>query len=120
MKITEEVFTQAMRDAVAERGDGFIYPKGAPGWARWGSMSCRYVRTDASEPACLIGAALHKCGVSLGALVRMEGTAAVNLDLDLPAKVRNAAQRAQTVQDDGGTWGLALIEYLTALEWAGA
>jgi hypothetical protein len=117
--VTVESFTQAMRDAVAERGESYVYPAGEPGWRNDGG-DCVY-RTPDGAPACLIGLALHKLDPSLvpghestdGAWAVFRGLAvAGRVSAVVAERVGVAADIAQTRQDYGNTWGEALDAYL--------
>lgn len=113
--ITEERFTQAMRDAVAERGRDWAYPQD-PEWRR-PNGGCRYF-LESGEPACLIGTALSKLGVGPDQV--REGQDAWNLLRKLHGTVRvpkwiDSAADAQRAQDRDGTWGEALDAYLSML-----
>ena len=125
VQITRENFTAAMRAAVAERGEDFVYPaEGSElteqGW-RSERGTCVYVLPDGS-PACLIGLALYKIDPGLLTYVesqfenasRVMGRAGVQDGMLLLA-----ADRAQGEQDDGAPWGDALSEYERALRTAG-
>lgn len=113
--VTPEQFDTAMEQAVRERGPDFVYPKGESGWRLNPSGMCRYVRTDKEEPACLIGLALFKLGVPLeelrgyessGADIVIDGTTSLGHE-----DVFAAATTAQSIQDEGSTWGEALRGY---------
>lgn len=125
VQITRENFTAAMRAAVAERGEDFVYPaKGSElaeqGW-RSENGTCVYALPDGS-PACLIGLALYKIDPGLLTHVefqadsasRVMGRAGVQDEM-----VLLAADRAQTMQDVGVSWGDALSEYERVLRTAG-
>ena len=104
--ITEEQFTQAMREAVAERGPEYR------------SNNCMYVNHK-NEPSCIIGVALHKCGIELPLLMKFEGLSAGHVMdeiTDLPLKVRKAADHAQYYQDNLYPWSQVLKLYLSELE----
>lgn len=125
--ITIEAFTAAIEAAVQERGPEFIYPKGEYGWRTLigrpagpsHDVTCLYVRTDADEPACIIGAALHQLGYPLAYLRRFEGDdgrdvlrmAIENVD----ERLVSAARAAQDHQDNGFTWGEALDVYRSVI-----
>ena len=118
VQITRENFTAAMRAAVAERGEDWVYPAegselAEQGWRTGDYESCVYVLPDGS-PACLIGLALYK--IDPGLLVNLES------QYDIASKVmgragvqdgtlRLAAGMAQNAQDRGVPWGEALSEY---------
>jgi hypothetical protein len=118
--ITVRQFTEAMRAAVAERGENWVYPANDQvahdtGW-RDGRGFCQYTTAD-GEPGCLIGLALHKIDPSIvpayGSLMGADLTLKA---FGLPHSVQVAAQSAQSAQDDGETWGEALAQYERALE----
>lgn len=114
IKIDDAAFTAAMRAAVAERGEDYVFPN------EWkdGASQCRYVQPDGDGPACLIGVALHRLGVPLDALLDQEGCSASHVVGAVASGVTYAAARAankaQEAQDIGATWGAALARYLTA------
>ena len=125
VQITRENFTAAMRDAVAERGEDFVYPAEGSELAKQGWRSeegtCVYVLPDGS-PACLIGLALYK--IDPGLLTHVE------FQYDDASRVMSragvqdsvllrAADMAQYRQDVGAPWGEALSEYERALRTAG-
>jgi hypothetical protein len=111
-------FSNALRAAVAERGEGFVYPYGTEGWSPKDpyvdgeafTSDCLYVRTDVDEPACLIGLALHKTGMSLDDLRKHESKSswAFMGELGYSIDIVNAASDAQQAQDKGKPWGAAL------------
>lgn len=118
VRITRENFTAAMRAAVAERGEDFVYPAvgselAEQGWRTEEWEACVYVLPDGS-PACLIGLALYK--IDPGILTHAEpqsddagrvmGRAGVQ-----DGTLLLAAGRAQSAQDRGVPWGEALSEY---------
>ena len=117
VQITRENFTAAMRAAVAERGEGFVYPAQGSELAEQGWRSeegtCVYDLPDGS-PACLIGLALYK--IDPGLLTH------VGFQVDSASRVMSrvgvqdemlllAADMAQDEQDVGVSWGKALSEY---------
>lgn len=125
VQITRENFTAAMRAAVAERGEDFVYPAQGSELAEQGWRSeqgtCVYDLPDGS-PACLIGLALYKIDPGLLAHVELQydgasevmGRAGVQDEMLLLAA--NVAQRRQ---DAGAPWGDALSEYEGVLRTAG-
>ena len=121
VQITRENFTAAMRAAVAERGEDFVYPAQGSELAEQGWRSeqgtCVYVLPDGS-PACLIGLALYKIDPAL--VEGLEGEDATALRLLQRLGVEDgrlywAAQVAQQAQDLGETWGDALKIYELAI-----
>lgn len=114
--VTDEMFIAAMEQAVTERGPDFVYPKGEPGWTYGSghtSPDCRYVRNDVAEPACIMGVALFKCGVPLNVLRAREGDGIWHVlqSSGVSVLVQYAADKAQRVQDEGGTWGGVLSAF---------
>lgn len=121
VRITRENFTAAMRAAVAERGEDWVYPAEGSELAEQGWRSeegtCVYVLPDGS-PACLIGLALYKIDPAL--VEGLEGVNAVALRLLQHLGVEDvglygAAWDAQWAQDLGETWGNALKIYERAM-----
>ena len=116
MTYTDEDFIAAMRKAVAERGEDFVYPDE---WreASEDRESCMYVHKG--KPACLIGLAVY---IATGKLVPddLEGsTAGFVVRSCVPGVsdvVGRAAFKAQAAQDVGETWGQALKEFEEALD----
>jgi hypothetical protein len=104
-RFTEEQFTEAMKAAVAERGEDYVYPH----------AQCRY-RGDDGAPRCIVGVAVFKLDESL----RLEELGADGaLRGIVPDHVRRAAAAAQVEQDGvwnesevRKTWGEALAVYL--------
>lgn len=125
VQITRENFTAAMRAAVAERGEDFVYPERGSELAKQGWRSeqgtCVYVLPDGT-PACLIGLALYK--IDPGLLTHVEfpfdgaggvmGRAGVQDEMLL-----QAADMAQIEQDYGASWGDALSGYEQTLHTEG-
>lgn len=120
--VTEDQFTAAMREAVAERGADWVYPKGETNWTHYSYTdeedNCRYVLTDGTGPACVIGTALHKLGVPLEVLSKFEGRGVRGVVYELGLRdsfLEAALVGAQYKQDTGGSWGIALAEYESRL-----
>jgi hypothetical protein len=116
MKITDEAAIKGMRDAVAERGKDWSYPRGKDGWvtsSHSGDPGSLYVRTDEDSCGCLVGLALHKAGVPLQWMKAREGDSALGLltELGISKGVAHAANHAQMAQDSGSSWGRALFEF---------
>ena len=106
---SDEQFTAAMREAVAERGADWRYPSD-PAW-RNGNNACVY-SLPTGEPACLIGLALYKIDPKLMPGHEDIGSANdVMRDLGFGGLVCSAATSAQGVQDRGERWGDALDCY---------
>lgn len=125
VQITRENFTAAMRAAVAERGEDWVYPAEGSELAEQGWRSeegtCVYVLPDGS-PACLIGLALYKIDPALVEGLEGENASAFRLLHRLGVEdggVCRAARKAQRTQDGGGTWGNALKIYERAMNERG-
>jgi hypothetical protein len=121
MRYTEEQFTKAMEQAVAQRGEDFTYPvewrrryAETEDWLAGGA--CKYQHDG--EPACLIGLAMYLLDPELLPDERVYSSAKVQLVLkDIGTWVTgNAAANAQALQDSNKTWGEALEEYKATLE----
>jgi hypothetical protein len=120
----------ALEEARDERGSNFVYTEH---YDQEGT--CQYVAYDEDGnegAACIAGNALHRLGVPLSVLKKMDVVGAgnssevisrrpvINLLLDagfvLEAGARVAAEYAQSEQDSGRTWGEAVT---TAIRVAG-
>jgi len=100
---TLEQTLAALEEAVAERGEDYVYDEHDDGG------HCVYVKDG--RPSCLVGNALVKLGViTVEELVPFETKSAnyVTRALNAPVAVQAALCRAQAVQDDGEPWGAAL------------
>lgn len=120
IQVSDEQFIEAMKAAVAERGEDYVYPE----WSgngleddyhdKWGQ--CEY-STPSGEPACLIGLALSKIDEDL---VPKYGEGNISAYYALPESisdvVRQAANEAQDEQDNEKTWGEALGAFMNFIE----
>lgn len=109
--IDRATFTMAMREAVAEKGEDYRYQPADS------EDKCLYVQ--GGEPACIIGYALHRCGVQIAELARLDracytATSALRFYAS-DEIIAEAARVAQRCQDSGKTWGQALEAYETEL-----
>ena len=125
VQITRENFTAAMRAAVAERGEDFVYPAQGSELAEQGWRSeqgtCVYDLPDGS-PACLIGLALYKIDPSLLTHVEFQYHNASRVMSRAGVQDRMlllAADMAQVKQDEDEPWGEVLSEYERVLRTAG-
>jgi hypothetical protein len=107
---------QLLEEAVAERGADYVYPH----------QHCDYAVRDsaidvAPAPACIVGVALAKAGVSIAVLETLDGSVSCAASMlrqmgtvHLDDEAVDAWQAAQVVQDGPfgvtgrGTWGDAL------------
>ncbi len=110
MRYTLEQTLAWLNQAVAERGADFNYRQAY----YHASDACFYVEDNGdgtSEPGCIAGYVFALAGIPPAELRAEEGasaySAAGRLGFALPA--RWALDRAQKVQDAGGTWGEALV-----------
>lgn len=100
IKITKATAISAVRQAVKAKG-------------RDHTAVCSYM--DGGQPACIVGHALFNLGVEPRVLDRIEGgtigTAQRTLlheDVEITLKALDFLDTAQTEQDNGETWGVAL------------
>lgn len=109
INLTLDYTEELLRQAVADRGEDFVYEKPD------GSNQCMYVHSDG--PGCIVGYVLHAAGVSLEALSEHEGTYASNLIYYLLGEeIIDSADREATGllddiqdrQDAGVPWGDAV------------
>lgn len=104
--------------AVEDRGRDWIYPRFEENekgekvynkeWMRFGS--CLYVKDDLT-PACIVGYALVEAGIparDMQVLEDAEELVRAHLSLDVSERMTLALDRAQSVQDRGGSWGEAV------------
>lgn len=129
LDMSTERVSNAIFDAITEKGAGYIYPRQPkprpvteadnakpyfPGSAPWGT-TCLYVHKEGEQevPGCIVGQVLVRLGVSLEDLKEVEGdnaTAAMRR-LHVPAgQFGPLLHNMQREQDDGSTWGHALVE----------
>lgn len=113
---TEDDALATLREAVAEKGADYIYttPEGVQAN---GNVVCSYVH-NGGEPGCIVGNVLHRWGVGLDALLRIEGSTATILgsgvwhdgrtERYLSRPVAGVLVAAQRAQDRGEPWGMAL------------
>ncbi|MEU7814107.1 hypothetical protein [Pseudonocardia sp. NPDC049154] len=123
IETTDQAFAEAIRAAVAERGEDYVYPRE---WRMGNATSadldrpqargtCRYARPDGVQGgACIIGAALQRVGVHVTDLFELDATAPgaesalAATVTGLSPRMIGAASTAQSHQDRELSWGLAL------------
>lgn len=112
-------FIQGMKDAVAERGEHYIYP-GIPGSLEdndyWNRGSCVY-STPSGEAACIVGLAIDKSGIGKRPAYdapAAEASAVLN-GMGISSPVYAAADHAQGRQDEGQEWGAVLDAFIVRL-----
>jgi len=118
--VTYDVLLAALREAVAEKGEDYVYKKrGAAG------NRCVYVHEEDGKkvPSCIIGNAMHRLGVPLGNLHFLGGSEALfnilvkgGVIADVEPKARDLAMGVQAGQDYGVPWGAALIQAVEMTE----
>lgn len=128
IKIDASYAATLLMQAVADRGHDFVYERVSP------SAQCLYVHgrtrmidgqtqnVPESEwtPGCIVGLALKTAGIALSDMAPCEGNSSSELINILTRKekiqVSDAARRiftaAQSAQDDGRTWGYAVMTAL--------
>lgn len=128
IKIDADYAATLLMQAVEERGHDFVYERVSPG------ATCLYVHdrtrmidgqtrsVPESEwtPGCIVGLALKTAGIALSDMAPCEGKSSSELINILARKekiqVSDAARSifttAQTAQDDGRTWGYAVMTAL--------
>ena len=135
-EITRENFLAAMRKAVEMRGEDYVYPslEGDPS-LRGDAGECLYSKDG--QPQCIIGMALYLIDPALMPTNVEDDELALNwdgdrhlycLDMDAATVLRrrgvedrgllDAAEHAQSLQDNGRRWGEALEEFENALRAA--
>lgn len=117
MTFTQDEFTAAMREAVAERGADYVYPFDNADYRRAVDgdfvSGCRYRTRYSHKPACLIGVALSKVAPEFKPVEGASAEAVMCAVLGITGQPGfvYAAGAAQRRQDDGKTWGEALSAY---------
>lgn len=116
---TDRKFIQGMRDAVAERGEDFVYPTPDEDPAWYDGGACVYALEDGT-PACIVGLAIAKSGIGQ---VPERGAASeasiVLVRMGVSTEVRDSADRAQSAQDQGDPWGEVLARFIRELGYKG-
>jgi len=106
--ITKEDALRALEEAVAEKGEDYIYQYTDSDDPR--NSICLYVYDGA--PSCIAGDALHRLGIPLSAFEDHEGDTidkvALRVDWPLHVDAVDVLYEAQCVQDGGRSWGEAL------------
>lgn len=135
IKIDADRAASLLMQAVKERGHDFVYERVSPG------ATCLYVHdrtrmidgqtqnVPESEwtPGCIVGLVLKTAGIALSDMAFCEGKSSSELINILThqgkIQVSDAARRiftvAQTAQDDGQTWGYAVMAALRSSARAG-
>lgn len=111
IKVTEAQVRQALAEAVAEKGDDYVYTNPEGESAKGSAASCYYVHGDV--PGCLVGNALHRLGVPLWALEARELRGAYSvakevIDVTDDRGTYTMLGSVQDAQDNGAMWGDAL------------
>jgi hypothetical protein len=111
IKVTEAQVKTALIEAVAEKGDDYVYTNPDGESATGAAASCYYVHGD--KPGCLVGNALHRLGVPLSALEAHEMRGAYSvakelIDVTDSSSTFTMLAEVQDSQDNGAMWGDAL------------
>lgn len=105
-ELTHEEARALLARAVEEKGADYVYPEFETG--------CSYLDGE-GNPSCLVGFVLTYAGVSGFEIENCEGTQAAevvgSIFPDTEDRVRAALRAAQQVQDNGGTWAEAVVEF---------
>ncbi|MCW2496365.1 hypothetical protein [Jatrophihabitans sp.] len=100
--------------AVEEKGADYVYVNPDGAIAAGGNVSCFNYDPETFEPSCIVGHVLHYMGVDLRTVGRHD-TAQHSCYGRVEGSARAALYAAQFVQDDGGTWGEALVAFDAAV-----
>jgi hypothetical protein len=116
VEIDKDKAIALLEECVTERGEAYSYTK------EFGEDVCKYVKDG--KPACLIGLALTKVGVPINYLEsfdsglmtvktvfeseRQEDWLNIHDYVTIDLEGLHVLSRAQTLQDFGYTWGIAL------------
>ena len=101
--ITLQQMREAIKAAVEERGEDFIYPRDNEDWMINGV--CRY-RLEDGTPACIVGLAMSKIDPSI--VLPEEQDAFDALEGIAETEAQRYANDVQGRQDCGDSWGRAL------------
>lgn len=113
--------------AIEEKGADYIYPRSKSEQClyqeyeiedEWTSTEDgeKYVKyANPTGPSCIVGHVAYYKGIDPKVLLDFEGSNASNMirqaEMFTSIGVREALTAAQTIQDEGGTWGDALREF---------
>lgn len=103
-KLTTGEFLHTLREVVAEKGAGYVYPESE----KDDTGSCRY-RYE-GKPSCIIGHVLDRLGFGVGESWEQTKASFVLRPLGASPSVQRLADAAQLAQDEGRSWGEALAE----------
>jgi hypothetical protein len=116
--ITKESAIEALKAAVDEKGEDYVYvnAEGQSPTSLEDSVQCSYVHWNFAggyTTGCIVGNALHRHGVLLRDFLKAEYRSADELEDYVPnlvfeEGVGRILQAAQAKQDAGKTWGTAL------------
>lgn len=107
MTYTVEKVLPLFEKAVADRGADFEYPKDNEDWID-DNDQCLYFLKDGT-PACIIGVVLHELGQGPDDVTEGMGADLQPLiEFEFDDKAKFLAERAQSYQDNGYTWGEAV------------
>lgn len=129
IELTRDLVKKALEAAVAERGSGYVYKPENPPMRRSfdGGTMCYYVHSDKDGrefPGCIAGNVLHRLGVTLHELKQHETTAVSSIlensdsDIEWSYDSRHILDAAQSNQDAGDPWGVAVANALGAVDWS--
>jgi hypothetical protein len=117
----QQYVTRLMEEAVALKGEDYVYEQPTSNPDDILSPTCYYVWDN--QPSCIVGHVLYAAGVPLDDLHEHEGNAALMVAAALipewndgkddssrvgPTRLVRALDKAQSAQDSGSTWGEAL------------
>lgn len=109
--LTFEKTKQLLREAVAEKGEDYVYKNPS---TQYSHAACEYTHTveGKTTPGCLVGNVLYRAGVPLKELTLREGSAynlfpTLEQDriISFDEKASWLLKEAQRRQDNGWTWG---------------
>lgn len=117
---------ELLTEAVNDKGTDYVY-------ANDEDLGCQYFHVADDEPGCLVGQALHRAGVSVEQLIRMNSAEGVDIDetsigelygssegtqifgFNLTHDAIEAFRSAQWCQDTKMSWGAALSRAVLAV-----
>lgn len=112
--ITAEQALELLQAQVTKKGDGYVY-KAEERAATGGTVHCYYYEED-KTPSCIVGHVFEDLGLEASRILDGYNNATVNSamahafpELQVSPEAFEVLKTAQFIQDDGKSWGDALI-----------
>ena len=99
--LTPESFMSLLRKAVDKRGADYVYPDSH----RYADNFCRY--RYKGRPSCIIGEVVHAIDPTVKLQEKTSASDVLSINGVMNSDILEAADNAQSTQDDSLTWGEA-------------